>query len=666
MTKRFFFVVFIALTSFLTTSAQSGALRNDLGNSFRNVDVVRLNARDAIRRARSDRPIALAAAAGTFELAVAPHDLRAARYTALDTGADGLRPLDRTPVTTYKGKIVGTNGSEVRLTMDETGIEGYFSTGAERYFIEPAARYSKLAAADEFVVYRAADVLRDKSFICPQDLAGKMQDGEKLVWSGSQTLTANGLKAVEIATEADSDFVASAAGPAGANAKILSILNMVEGVYETDLGLTISVVFQHTWTTPDPFNGATTDTLLNSFQSYWNANFPLAQYARDTAHLFSYKPTVRAQGYAFLSVVCGNRDFAYGLSGRVDVGWGWEEANFLVTSHEIAHNLGATHSDAVPNCANTLMNAQLSGSTQMTFCSTSRNEITSYVVANGTCLTPRSLARFDYDGDGKTDVGIFRPAVGEWWLNRSSTGVTVAAQFGNAADRIASGDFTGDGKTDIAIFRPSNGYWFVLRSEDGSFFSFPFGAAGDIPEPADYDGDGKTDAAVFRPSNATWYISQSGGAGTVIAQFGATGDLPVTADYDGDGKSDIAIFRPSNGEWWLNRSTAGTIAFQFGSGTDKCVPGDYTGDGKADIAFFRPATGFWYILRSENFSFFSFPFGTVGDVPAPGDYDGDGKFDPTVYRPSNLTWYISGTAAGTTIVSFGATGDSPLPNAFVP
>ncbi|HEY0430095.1 MAG TPA: Calx-beta domain-containing protein [Pyrinomonadaceae bacterium] len=279
--------------------------------------------------------------------------------------------------------------------------------------------------------------------------------------------------------------------------------------------------------------------------------------------------------------------------------------------------------------------------------------------------TAQTHKPFDFDGDGKTDISIFRPSAGEWWCLRSSDGQNRAFQFGSSSDKLTPADYTGDGKTDVAFWRPSTGEWFILRSEDNSYYSFPFGTSGDIPIVGDFDADGKADAAVFRPSNSTWYINKSTG-GTIIQQFGQTGDVPVVADYDADGKSDIAIYRVSAGEWWINRSSLGLIAFQFGNSTDKPVQGDYTGDGKADVALFRPSTGEWFVLRSENQSYFSFPFGTNGDIPAPGDYDGDGKFDATVFRTSTNIWYSQRTTAGTLIQSFGQSGDKPVPNAFVP
>lgn len=276
--------------------------------------------------------------------------------------------------------------------------------------------------------------------------------------------------------------------------------------------------------------------------------------------------------------------------------------------------------------------------------------------------------QFDFDGDSKTDIGIYRPngvSGSEWWYQKSSNGAGFATQFGAPTDKVVPADYTGDGKTDIAFWRPATGFWYVLRSEDLTFYGFPFGANGDVPVPADYDADGKADVAVFRGTATTWYIQRSSDGGTTIQAFGANGDVPVNADYDGDGKTDIAIYRPSVGQWWLMRSSAGTIAYQFGVATDKTVVGDYTGDGKADVAFWRPSTGEWYVLRSEDTSFFAFPFGISTDTPVPGDYDGDGRNDAGVFRSSNYTWYLNRTTAGTLIQQFGSVGDVPIPNSYV-
>ena len=281
---------------------------------------------------------------------------------------------------------------------------------------------------------------------------------------------------------------------------------------------------------------------------------------------------------------------------------------------------------------------------------------------------PRSQPynKFDFDGDGKTDYAIFRPTAGEWWYLRSGDGGNRAFQFGLSTDKIVPADYTGDGKTDVAFFRPSTNEWFVLRSEDSSFYSAPFGATGDIPAPADYDGDGKADIAVFRPSEANWYINKSSG-GFSILQFGAAGDIPIPSDFDGDSKADLAVYRPSAGEWWILRSSdAGNRAFQFGNSQDKPIPADYTGDGKTDVAFYRPSTSEWFILRSEDGSFYSAPFGASEDVPVPGDYDGDGKADIAVWRESDRNWYVAKSSGGFSIAAFGAAGDKPIPNAFIP
>ena len=270
----------------------------------------------------------------------------------------------------------------------------------------------------------------------------------------------------------------------------------------------------------------------------------------------------------------------------------------------------------------------------------------------------------DFDGDGKTDISVFRADTNSWYFLNSSNSAFNAIAFGGGTDILAPGDYDGDGKTDQAIFRPSEGNWY-FRTKAGFVSSRTFGASGDVPVAADYNGDGKTDVAVFRPSNGVWYIANSDSLGTyTFLQFGQNGDKPVTGDYDGDGKSDLAVWRPSTGGWYVLRSSDGGFsAVNFGAPTDQPAQGDFDGDGKTDIAVFRSGT--WYLLQTTN-GFAATGFGTTGDVPAVGDFDGDNKSDIAVFRPSNGAWYILQSQNGFIGTLFGNSTDKPIPSAYLP
>jgi uncharacterized delta-60 repeat protein len=267
---------------------------------------------------------------------------------------------------------------------------------------------------------------------------------------------------------------------------------------------------------------------------------------------------------------------------------------------------------------------------------------------------------YDFDGDGKADVSLFRPSEGNWYLQRSTDGF-LGFHFGLSSDRIAPADYDGDGKTDFAVFRPSENTWYLQNSTIG-FTAANFGIGEDIPQSGDFDGDGKAEIALWRPSEGNWYTMNLATGETTGFHFGTSGDKPVVGDYDGDGKMDYAVYRPSEGNWYLMKSTEGFAAFHFGVSEDMPVSADYDNDGKTDFGVFRPSEGNWYLMKSTE-GFTAFHWGLSTDLPAPADYDGDGKADIAVFRDGQ--WYLQRTAAGYTVVNFGLAGDKPAANAFV-
>ena len=244
--------------------------------------------------------------------------------------------------------------------------------------------------------------------------------------------------------------------------------------------------------------------------------------------------------------------------------------------------------------------------------------------------TRGALNLLDFDGDRRADFVISRPTNPNNSLNtvfierpdRSASATLFG--FNNGDDIFNPGDYDGDGRTDLALFRNSTGTFFVQRSSDNVVVSFRFGLPGDEPLARDYDGDGRTDYAVVRRTGGQlfWYINNSSNGMVRSVQFGLATDVAVPGDYDGDGRFDIAVFRGSGANnsgpatFIVMRSSGGVTYQQFGLGSDLVVPGDYDGDGRTDIAVYRDGT--WYIVQSSNGQFATHQFGASGDIPIAG------------------------------------------------
>lgn len=267
---------------------------------------------------------------------------------------------------------------------------------------------------------------------------------------------------------------------------------------------------------------------------------------------------------------------------------------------------------------------------------------------------------------------------------------TATQPFGDAAtDFFTPNDYDGDGKTDLSVWRPGAATvaaFYILQSSDNTVRTDVFGQTGDDPAiTGDYDGDGKADVATFRcPAFGSgdgqcyfFYRGSNNNPGNNITYqpwgFGEDGDFFVnTGDFDGDGKNDFCLQRanpsaPTNGQFVLLKSGGGAVEYiDWGSSSDFILPGDYDGDGKSDFCVRRTISGArnHFILTRTGAQTYGLVWGITGDVSAPGDYDGDGKQDIAIWRPNadpaqNFFWVRRSSDLGLTTFEWGSQNDVP-------
>ena len=241
----------------------------------------------------------------------------------------------------------------------------------------------------------------------------------------------------------------------------------------------------------------------------------------------------------------------------------------------------------------------------------------------------------DYDSDqGSYFPVIFTSPDARIWTRRIPLAVPSPTPFASPSPCclatpvymiLSSGDYNGDGTSDIALFRPSSGLW-AVRDITRTYF----GASGDLPVSGDYDGDGTADMGVFRQDSGLWSIRD-----LTRAYLGSSLDRSVPSDYDGDGTCDRGIFRRDSGMWAI----PGITRIYFGTQWDLPAPGDFNGDGTEDITILRRdyRPGFWAVRGISRFYFW---WGGYGNIPESGDYDGDGIDEAAVYEQMVGLWMI--------------------------
>jgi len=291
-------------------------------------------------------------------------------------------------------------------------------------------------------------------------------------------------------------------------------------------------------------------------------------------------------------------------------------------------------------------------------------------------LEEGSRVKNDFDADGKSDLVVWRPSSGHWFVALSGSGYRaenhLIHQLGLPGDIPITGDFDGDGRTDMTVWRPTDGNWFFrLSSQNFANISVTqWGLPGDQPLADDFDGDQQTDLAVYRPSTGTFFSLLSGNGynpalGSVV-QLGNSEHQPLAGDYNGDGQADLfAVWTPAR--LWSIKDRQNNILEQQlpwglpGDGIDSC---DWDGDGRSDrlVTRINPTTSLleWFVAGS-NGVVYTKSFGIFGDIPGcNGDYDGDGVSDSRVWRPQDGNWFVDGSSGEQLMIQFGLPGDIPL------
>jgi hypothetical protein len=150
-------------------------------------------------------------------------------------------------------------------------------------------------------------------------------------------------------------------------------------------------------------------------------------------------------------------------------------------------------------------------------------------------------------------IGVFRPSEAKWHLDLNRNGVLngcradACPSFSNYVngDIPVAGDWTGSGTTQLGLFRPSTGEWFLNRNGNRAWNGCnkdtcirQFGKIGDLPVIGDWNGTGISRIGVFRPSTGEWFLDLNGNGmldgpnvDLHVSRYGQQGDVPVVGRW---------------------------------------------------------------------------------------------------------------------------------------
>ena len=253
--------------------------------------------------------------------------------------------------------------------------------------------------------------------------------------------------------------------------------------------------------------------------------------------------------------------------------------------------------------------------------------------------------RFDFNGDGKSDIFWDNGSGGRWAYFMNGAVVASMQPMPSAAagwQVVQFGDFNGDGKVDL-LWR--NGaaptqHWIYLMNGNAAIGGGPVNVAAGYSAKfvADFNGDGKSDILWENAAGSRWAYYMNGAAVASNVPMPATAPgwgLVAVGDFNGDGKSDM-LFRnaaapTSHWVYLLNGNVViGGGGFGVAAGYSLTGAADFDGNGKSDLLWSNAAGARWvYFMNGAAVgSSSAFPSAAPGwTLAGVADFNGDGKSD---------------------------------------
>lgn len=290
--------------------------------------------------------------------------LEGSTYTVLTSTArvaavtqDGEIDVDAPPHIFFSGTVQGASSSRVFLAVFNTHVTGVIEIdqpdGLRRFVVAPDRVVDgRMAPA---IVYEVplVDEGSESSRTCKAEdlpdyqrrvdslMATVMSYGVDKNEGGPQSSTVHELY---LALECDSTFFTRQESNLTRAAQYaLTLAGACGAVYRRDANVAIRVPFLRIWTQKDPYVG-TIGERLNNIRTYWTSKMSFVR--RSVTCMLSGSG---GGGLAWVGVLCG--DYGYNVSG-VDGGVNFPASGYIwdidVTSHELGHNIGSSHSH---NCS---------------------------------------------------------------------------------------------------------------------------------------------------------------------------------------------------------------------------------------------------------------------------------------------------------------------------